>query len=96
MTAPQKAALAAVNRASAKTEADRELWSQAVQRATNAKAIFEGIRDGGLAAAQKAYEDALSAAMDLQTLVEITDTVAERNAELAFEAAMANPGAVVG
>lgn len=96
MTANQRAKTKALSAAEDKLEADQELWDRSNALVQQKKAIFEGIRDGGLAIAEQNYKDALEATYNLQTLVQVTDTVAVRTAELALEAAFGNPGAVIG
>lgn len=96
MTAPQKAALAVMNQASAKLAADQILLDVAEADFARAQAIRMGIQTGGLAAAWQTESDLGLKVVELRRVVQIDDTVAEFNAEQAFEAAMRNPGAVVG
>lgn len=96
MTAPQKAALAVMNQASAKLATDQTLLDAAEADLAKAQAIRQGIQNGGLAAAWSNEIDIGNKVVALRQLVQIDDTVAEFNAEQAFERAMGNPGAVVG
>lgn len=96
MTAGQRDALLVMNKASAKLLEDTEKLNAKEAELAQAQAIREGIQQGGLAAAQqKEYQLGLEA-VALRKLVQIDDTVAERNAELAFEQAFNYPGPVVG
>ncbi len=96
MTPAQMTKLQAVNDAEAKLQSDTVLWGAAKAKAALSKAIYDGLVSGNEAQALAQYQQDLSDAYNLQTLVQITDTVAFKTAADAFNQETNNPGAIVG